>query len=65
MAEELLRGEEDVRDLVTKAVRRARRTTPGNFSDEAVVQHVMKDRFIKGRWRSTLFYLDEDATLEP
>jgi hypothetical protein len=64
MAEEPLIGEAQVRELVADAVRLARRTTPGNVSDEACVQWTMKDNFIQGRWRSTLFYIGEDATLE-
>jgi len=63
MAEELLIGEAEVRDLVTEAVHRARTTTPGNVSDEAVVQWTMKDKFVNGRWRSSHFQV-EDATLE-
>jgi hypothetical protein len=47
-------SEDEVRDLVTKAVNLARRTTPGNMSDEACIQRTMEDRYIEGRWRSIL-----------
>jgi hypothetical protein len=47
--------EDKVRELVEEAVRRARNTTPGNMSDEAVVQWTMDDKYIDGRWRSAYF----------
>jgi hypothetical protein len=47
-------SDEDIRGLVEEAVRTARDTTPGNVSDAAVVQWTMEDRYIEGRWRSTL-----------
>jgi len=46
--------EDEVRELVTEAVSFARRFTPGNMSNEACEQRIMKDRFIDGRWTSTL-----------
>ena len=52
--------EPEVRELVTQAVHTARTTTPGNVSDEAVVQWTMDDKFIDGRWRST-YFLEESA----
>jgi hypothetical protein len=47
--------EDELRELVEKTVRHARRTTPGNMCDEAIVQHAMQERFVDGRWRSMLF----------
>lgn len=47
--------EKKTRELVEKAVRIARNTTPGNVCDEAVVQWTMDDKFIDGEWRSTHF----------
>lgn len=47
--------EDQVRELVEQAVRVARNTTPGNVSNEAVVQRTMNDKFIDGRWRSLYF----------
>jgi len=47
--------EDELRELIKEAVCFARRTTSGNFCDEAVVQHVMHERFVDGRWRSMIF----------
>lgn len=47
--------ENRVRELVEQAVRTARNTTPGNVSDEAVVQWTMNDKYIDGQWRSVHF----------
>ncbi len=42
--------EERIREIVAEAVRLARATTPGNMCDEAVVQHVLHEEFVDGRW---------------
>lgn len=52
-------NEEEVRALIEEAVDLARnRSTPDNLCDEAVVQRVLEERFIDGRWRSRLFETD-------
>ena len=47
--------EDELRELIEDAVRFARNTTPGNVSNEAVIQRAMKERFVDGNWRSMLF----------
>lgn len=47
--------EEKVRELVEEAVHTARTTSPGNVSDEAVVQWTLDEKFVDGRWRSSYF----------
>jgi len=51
---ELCFSERKVRNLVTSAIELARSTTPLNVSNAACVQWTMEDRFLDGRWRSTL-----------
>ncbi len=55
-------SEDEVRLLVEEAVDLARnRTTSGNVCDEAVVQWVLKDRYVPGvGWRSKLFMDEEE-----
>lgn len=59
----VLMDEDRVRRIVKEAIYIARTTTPENVCDEAVVQKVLDERFIDGRWRST-FFLDEDHERE-
>jgi hypothetical protein len=55
-------NEDRVRELIEDAVDLARnKSSPGNVSDEAVVQWIMEDRFIDGRWRS-LHFLEKEVT---
>jgi histone H3/H4 len=48
-------NEDEVAQLVEDAVDLARHTSPGNMSDEAVIQRIMKEEYVDGRWRSSLF----------
>ena len=52
-------NEDKVRELVEEAVHRARHTTEGNMCEEAIVQRVMEDYFLDGRWRSKHFLTKE------
>jgi len=47
--------EDELRELISDTVKHARRTTPGNMSDNAIIQHAMEEEFVDGRWRSKLF----------
>jgi hypothetical protein len=55
--------EDELRELIREAVSLARRTSVDNMCDDAIVQRVMKEEFIDGRWRSKLFIEQYETTM--
>ena len=55
--------EDELRELIREAVSLARRTSADNMCDDAIVQRVMKEEFIDGRWRSKLFIEQYETTM--
>lgn len=57
--------EKRVRELVEEAVAEARNSSRENRCDDAVVQCVLKERFVNGRWRSSYFIEDPKEIFNP